>query len=115
MGHFAKVENGVVTNVIVADQEDIVGLDGQWIQTSYNTWGGVHSQGGVPLRKNYAGIGFLYDAERDAFILPKPYASWVLNEDTCLWDAPVAMPTDGGRYTWNEDTQNWDAVPETTA
>lgn len=112
MGHFAKVENGVVTNVIVADQEDIVGLDGQWIQTSYNTWGGVHSQGGVPLRKNYAGIGFLYDAERDAFILPKPYASWVLNEDTCLWDAPVAMPNDGGQYTWNELNQTWDAVPD---
>ena len=112
MGHFAKVENGVVTNVIVADQEDIVGLDGQWIQTSYNTWGGVHSQGGVPLRKNYAGIGFLYDAERDAFILPKPYASWTLNEDTCLWDSPVAMPTEGGPYTWNESTQTWDAVPD---
>ena len=112
MGHFAKVENGVVTNVIVADQEDIVGLDGQWIQTSYNTWGGVHSQGGVPLRKNYAGIGFLYDAERDAFILPKPYASWTLNEDTCLWDSPVAMPTEGGPYTWNEATQTWDAVPD---
>ena len=80
---------------------------GEWIQTSYNTYGGVHTQGGTPLRKNYAGIGYTYDRERDAFIPPKPYASWVLNEDTCQWDAPVAMPTDGKLYTWDETTQAW--------
>ena len=83
---------------------------GEWIQTSYNTYGGVHTQGGTPLRKNYAGIGYTYDRERDAFIPPKPYASWVLNEDTCQWDAPVAMPTDGKMYHWNEQTQAWDEI-----
>lgn len=112
MAHFAKVNNGIVEQVIVAEPEFfdtfVDSSPGQWIQTSYNTHGGVHANGGTPLRKNYAGIGYSYDAQRDAFIPPKPYASWVLNEDTCLWDAPVAMPTDGGRYTWNEATQAWD-------
>ena len=116
MAHFAKVNNGIVEQVIVAEPEFfdtfVDSSPGQWIQTSYNTHGGVHANGGTPLRKNYAGIGYSYDAQRDAFIPPKPYASWVLNEDTCLWDAPVAMPTDGGRYTWNETTQAWDAVPD---
>lgn len=116
MAHFAKVNNGIVEQVIVAEPEFfdtfVDSSPGQWIQTSYNTHGGVHANGGTPLRKNYAGIGYSYDATRDAFIPPKPYASWVLNEDTCLWDAPVAMPTDGGRYTWNETTQAWDAVPD---
>lgn len=116
MAHFAKVNNGIVEQVIVAEPEFfdtfVDSSPGQWIQTSYNTHGGVHANGGTPLRKNYAGIGYSYDATRDAFIPPKPYASWVLNEDTCLWDAPVAMPTDGGRYTWNESTQAWDAVPD---
>ena len=85
-------------------------------QTSYNTHGGVHSLGGTPFRKNYAGLGYTYDANRDAFIPPKPYASWVLNETTCLWNAPVAMPSDVGqgdppkRYTWNEETRTWDLV-----
>ena len=85
-------------------------------QTSYNTHGGVHSLGGTPFRKNYAGLGYTYDADRDAFIPPKPYASWVLNETTCLWNAPVAMPSDVGqgdppkRYTWNEETRTWDLV-----
>ena len=76
-------------------------------QTSYNTSGGVHSLGGTPFRKNYAGIGYTYDSSRDAFIPPKPYNSWVLNESTCLWDAPVAMPTDDKIYRWDEDTTNW--------
>jgi hypothetical protein len=116
MAHFAKVNNGIVEQVIVAEPEFfdtfVDSSPGQWIQTSYNTHGGVHANGGTPLRKNYAGIGYSYDATRDAFIPPKPYASWLLNEDTCLWDAPVAMPTDGGRYAWNESTQTWDAVPD---
>jgi len=76
-------------------------------QTSYNTHGGVHALGGTPLRKNYAGIGYTYDAGRDAFIPPKPYASWLLNETTCLWDAPVAYPDDGKRYSWDEATTSW--------
>ena len=81
-----------------------------WKQTSYNTSGGVHSSGGTPLRKNHAGIGFTYDEDRDAFIPPKPFASWVLNETTCQWEAPVAYPDDGERYTWNETTTSWDVV-----
>jgi hypothetical protein len=126
MAHFAKLdENNVVVFVTVGRQED----DGQeaaltartgdvYKQTSYNTSGGVHRLGGTPLRKNYAGIGYTYDAGRDAFIPPKPYPSWVLNEDTCLWDAPVAMPADAGtgeppkRYTWDEATTSWVEVTE---
>ena len=81
-----------------------------WKQTSYNTHGGVHSTGGTPLRKNHAGIGYTYDEDRDAFIAPKPYASWILNEETCQWEAPVVYPDDGERYTWNESTTNWDIV-----
>ncbi len=115
MAHFAKLdENNVVTFVTVGRQED----DGKeadlcartgdvYKQTSYNTHGGVHALGGTPLRKNYAGIGYTYDAGRDAFIPPKPYASWVLNETTCLWDAPVAYPDDGKRYSWDEATTSW--------
>ena len=128
MAHFAKLDsNNVVTFVTVGRQED----DGQeavlssrtgdvYKQTSYNTRGGVHYTDGVPsedqtkaFRKNYAGLGYTYDAGRDAFIPPKPYNSWVLNETTCLWDAPVAMPEDAGtgeppkRYTWDEETTNW--------
>ena len=116
MAHFAKVKDGIVTNVIVAEQEFIDNLidheRGKWIQTSYNTHGGVHSLGGTPLRKNYAGIGFTYDQEKDAFISPKPYPSFILNEDTCLWEAPVAKPTDGQEYKWNETNQTWDLVEE---
>ena len=111
MAHFAKVNNGIVEQVIVAEPEFfntfVDSSPGQWIQTSFNTHGGVHTLGGTPLRKNYAGIGFTYDSQRDAFIPPKPYASWVLNDDTCLWAAPVAMPDDGKQYQWNEDTQAW--------
>jgi hypothetical protein len=111
MAHFAKVNNGIVEQVIVAEPEFfdtfVDSSPGQWIQTSYNTYGGVHSNGGTPLRKNYAGIGFTYDRERDAFIPPKPYASWTLNDDTCLWNAPTPMPTEGGPYTWDEPTTSW--------
>jgi hypothetical protein len=78
-----------------------------WKQTSYNTHAGVHSSGGTPLRKNHAGIGYTYDEDRDAFIPKKPFNSWILNETTCLWEAPVAYPTDGGTYNWNEETTTW--------
>jgi hypothetical protein len=81
-----------------------------WKQTSYNTIGGVHSSGGTPLRKNHAGIGYTYDEDRDAFIAPKPFNSWILNEDTCLWEAPVAYPDDGQDYKWNETIQNWELI-----
>ena len=81
-----------------------------WKQTSYNTHNGVHDNGGIPFRKNHAGIGYTYDEDRDAFIPKKPYNSWVLNENTCLWEAPVAYPTDGQRYTWNEQNLNWELV-----
>jgi hypothetical protein len=112
MSHFAQVVDGIVTNVIVAEQDVIdTGLFGTgWVQTSYNTHGGVHPDG-TPLRKNYAGIGYTYDTTRDAFIPPRPYPSFVLNEDTCLWDPPVPQPTDGSIYTWNEATGAWVAMP----
>ena len=113
MAHYAKVENGVVTEVIVIDQETLnTGLWGDpamWVQTSYNTHGGKHPEG-RPLRKNFAGIGFTYDAQRDAFIPPKPFASWILNEDTCLWEPPVAMPKEGGPYVWDETAGAWVAI-----
>lgn len=117
MAHFAQIdENNIVTQVLVIEQDVIdTGLFGEpssFVQTSYNTQGGEHKLGGTPLRKNYAGIGYTYDATRDAFIPPKPYNSWVLNEDSCLWDAPVAMPTDGKRYLWDEDIVNWIEVTE---
>lgn len=115
MAHFAKVRDGLVVQVIVAEPEFfetfVDSSPGEWIQTSYNTHGGQHTLGGTPLRKNYAGIGFTYDRVRDAFIPPKPFASWLLNEDTCLWDAPVAYPTDGKDYSWNEETTNWVEIP----
>jgi len=115
MAHFAKVVDGVVTQVIVAEPEFfqtfVDSSPGEWIQTSYNTHGGEHKLGGTPLRKNYAGIGYTYDRVKDAFIPPKPFASWVLNEDTCLWSAPVAYPTDGKDYAWDEATVNWVEVP----
>jgi hypothetical protein len=115
MAHFAKVENGVVTQVIVAEQDVIdSGLFGTgWVQTSYNTYGGQHPEG-RPLRKNFAGVGYTYDSEKDAFIPPKPYASWVLNEDTCLWDAPVPMPTDKKLYVWDEATTAWTELASKT-
>ena len=108
MAHFAKVEDGIVTQVIVAEQDVIdSGLFGDgWVQTSYNTHGGQHPEG-RPLRKNFAGIGFAYDTARDAFIPPQPFASWVLNEDTCLWEPPIPKPNDGNYYEWNEVQQAW--------
>ena len=122
MSHFAKITNGVVEQVIVAKQEFIDSLPDadSWVQTSYNTHGGIHygqdglPDGGVALRKNYAGIGFDYDAVRDAFIPPKPYASWLLNESTCMWDAPEPrtdnpVDEDGypiGYYVWDEQKFN---------
>ena len=116
MAHFAKVNNGIVEQVIVAEPEFfntfVDSSPGQWIQTSYNTHGGVHKLGGTPLRKNYAGIGFTYDAVKDAFIPPKPFNSWTLNEDTCLWDAPTPMPQDGKLYKWDEATTSWVEVTE---
>ena len=125
MGHFAKVNNGVVEQVIVAEQEFfdtfVDSSPGVWLQTSYNTRGGVHYDPatGEPsadqskaLRKNYAGIGYSYDATRDAFIPPKPYASWMLDEQTCLWNAPVPYPTDGKHYQWDEATTSWVETPE---
>ena len=126
MSHFAKLDaNNIVTFVTVGRQEDdgkeaeLTARTGDvYKQTSYNTSGGVHRLGGTPLRKNYAGIGYTYDSERDAFIPPKPYPSWLLNEDTCLWDSPVPYPTDVGteenpkRYSWDEATTSWVEVTE---
>ena len=114
MAHFAKVVDGKVSQVIVAEKEFfdtfVDSSPGECIQTSYNTHGGVHATGGTPLRKNYAGVGFTYDRTRDAFIPPQPFASWTLNDSTCLWNAPVAMPTDGKQYTWDEATTAWELV-----
>jgi hypothetical protein len=123
MSYFAKVVDGIVINVIRADQDFmdnyIDTIPGAWIQTSYNTSGGVHidpdtrqPDDGTPLRYNFAGIGFTYDSERDAFIPPKPFASWLLNQDTCLWGAPIPQPDDDQYYTWNEETQTWDEVDD---
>lgn len=108
MTHFAKVEDGIVTQVIVAEQDVIdSGLfGGGWVQTSYNTHGGQHPED-RPLRKNYAGVGYAYDAELDAFIPPQPFHSWTLNEDTCLWEAPSPYPDDGKLHGWDEDTLSW--------
>jgi hypothetical protein len=125
MAHFAKVENGIVTRVIVAEPEFfetfIDSSPGEWIQTSYNTRGGIYYQpnSNTPsddqsksLRKNYAGKGYSYDRQRDAFIPPKPFNSWILNETTCLWEAPVAKPTAelewNEYYFWNESILNWE-------
>lgn len=124
MGHYAKVVNGVVTNVIVAEPEFFQSFTddspGEWIQTSYNTRGGIHyiPDSDVPsedqskaLRKNYARVGGVYDNERDAFYEPQPYPSWTLDETTCFWIPPVPYPADGDLYEWNEDTKTWDALP----
>ena len=124
MGHFAKVVDGRVTQVIVAEREFfdtfVDSSPGQWLRTSYNMRGGIHYEpnSDVPradqsqaLRKNYAGIGYSYDPVRDAFIPPQPFASWQLNEDTCLWSAPVAYPTDGKVYRWDEPTTAWIEIP----
>jgi hypothetical protein len=129
MASFAKIGlNGKVIEVLSVNNEvlkdangveqESIGIDfltkltgwAIWKQTSYNTHGGVHSSDGTPLRKNHAGIGYTYDEDRDAFIPKKPYQSWVLNEDTCLWEAPVAMPIDDNKYKWNERNLTWNIV-----
>lgn len=112
MGHYAYLdENNIVTQVIVGKDEGEGGVNWEKYygakRTSYNTRGGVHTSGGVPFRKNYAGIGYKYDAQRDAFIPPQPYDSWALNEQSCLWEPPVAMPQDGEDYEWDEPTGSW--------
>ena len=116
MAHWAWIdENNLVTRVSVGDNNApdegyqwlLDNIGGVFIKTSYNTHGGIHTLGGTPLRKNYAGIGYLYDPIRDAFIPPKPFPSWILNEDTCLWEPPTPYPTDGGAYKWVEDELNW--------
>lgn len=117
MSHFAHITNGIVDQVIVAEQDFIdsgaVGPASEWIQTSYNTRGNVHygpdgqPDGGVALRGNYAGVGYSYDVQLDAFIPPQPYSSWILNPATVLWEAPVPMPTDGKTYAWDEATTSW--------
>lgn len=123
MAHFAKVENGVVTQVIVADQEFInsgaVGDPSIWIQTSYNSFGNQYVDPGTgsirtdlqAVRKNFAGVGYTYDYDRQAFIPPKPFESWILDEDTCNWEAPIPKPTEY-RCNWNEEQQNWVKVGE---
>ena len=118
MSHFAKVVNGKVVEVIVAEADFfdtfVDTTPGKWIQTSYNTFGGQHKLGGTPLRKNYAGIGWNYDKEADAFYGPKPYDSWTLNTTTYLWDPPTSYPNDGRIYEWDEENKNWkDLAPGT--
>ena len=130
MAHFAKlgvgnivervivVHNSVITDANGVEQEQLgvnfinqlYNTNDTWKQTSYNTYGGVHKLNGTPFRKNYAGIGYTYDLQRDAFIPPKPFNSWILNEQTCLWEAPVARPNDGNMYKWNEEILNWELM-----
>ena len=123
MAHFAKIENGLVTQVIVAEEDFIatgaLGDPANWKQTSYNTRGGIHygqdgqPSGREPLHKNYAGVGYTWDGT--GFAPPQPFPSWTMNQTTYLWEAPVAMPTDGNPYAWNESTQSWDVVERMTA
>ena len=114
MSHFAKVNNGIVEQVISAEEDFFATFQdsspGEWVQTSYNTYSNQHTLGGTPLRGNYAGVGFTYDSINDVFYEPKPYASWTLNESIWLWEAPTAYPDDGDVYRWNEETTSWDAV-----
>ena len=130
MAHFAEIDVlHRVVRVVALNDKDTQDIDGNeiesiganylhdgfggtWLKTSYNTKGGVHNLGGTPIRKNYAGIGYTYDETKDAFISPKPYASWTLNEDTCQWSEPTAKPDDSKFYKWNEGTTSWDEVPE---
>jgi hypothetical protein len=121
MSHFAKVEDGIVTNVIVAEQDfidsGIVGDPESWIKTSYNTCMGVHygpdgrPDGGIALRGNYASKGYIYDSRLDAFYTPQPYASWTLNTQTFMWEAPIPKPFNEKYYTWNEKTKTWEELP----
>jgi len=114
MSHFAKVNNGIVVQVIVATPEFFETFvdtsPGEWIQTSYNTYANEHQLGGIALRGNYAAVGFSYDRTNDVFYAPKPFPSWTLDESTWTWVSPVAKPTDGKRYTWNESTISWELV-----
>ena len=121
MAHYALLNHkNIVKKVITGKCQDVSDADMELVfqdifkmkcrQTSYNTHGGVHILGGTPFRKNYAGENYLYDESRDAFIPPKPFESWTLNESTCLWEAPVTYPTDGQEYEWNEDDQQWDLI-----
>ena len=103
MAHYAKIEDGIVVEVIVAEQDVIVTRSGTWVQTSYNTRGNVHSDGGVALRGNYAGIGHTYDIDNDVFYEPQPYASWTLGTNSWLWNPPIVYPDDGNYYYWDED------------
>jgi|TARA_R100001460_G_scaffold20346_1_gene42176 hypothetical protein len=126
MAHFAKLGAGNIIDKVEVVSNDIAtteqaGVDflnnlyktrDVWKQTSYNTKGGEHTLGGTPFRKNYAGVGYTYDQTRDAFIPPKPYPSWILNEETCLWEATVLKPDDGQKYIWNENTRQWDLINE---
>jgi hypothetical protein len=119
MSHYAKVCDGKVVQVIVAEAEFfdnfVDASPGTWIQTSYNTSGNTHKLGGTPLRGNYAGVGFTYDHQNDVFYAPAPYASWILNESTWLWEAPTPRPDDGKNYTWNEPTLSWVLADEGAA
>jgi len=117
MAHFAKIENGIVVQVNVVEEEYFnanreTRYTGQWVQTSYNTHAGVHTLGGTPLRKNYAGIGYTYDEDRDAFIPPKPYTKWILNEDTCQWQSPLPYPEDDKDYIWNDNKGEWEEISQ---
>jgi hypothetical protein len=114
MSHFAKVENGIVTQVIVIEQDILNtghwGDPASWVQTSYNTYANQHRLGGTPLRGNYAGIGSIYDKENDVFYAPKPFPSWTLNQSTWMWEAPTPYPNDEKTYLWDEATINWKEV-----
>jgi hypothetical protein len=130
MASFAKIENNIVirvesvVNEVLKDsngiEQESIGIEflktlynepnSIWKKTSYNTHGGIHLLGGIPFRKNHAGIGYIYDETRDAFIAPKPYNSWILNESTCIWEAPVSKPNDDNKYIWNEEIKNWDLL-----
>lgn len=117
MSHYAKIENGIVTQVIVADADVVAALEGTWVQTSYNTRGGMHytpdgstPDNGTALRGNYAGVGYVYDAAHDVFYAPQPYPSWTISAPTWTWAAPIAMPTSGGPYGWDETSGSWVTV-----
>jgi hypothetical protein len=120
MAHWAKINSENIVEQVIAVSNDkpnegadwvIETFGGVWVQTSYNTLGGHHLLGGTPMRKNYAGIGYTFDEQRDAFIPPRPFASWILNESSCLWEAPVPYPNDGKTYSWDEAIANWYELP----
>ena len=110
MAHYAKIENDIVTMVIVAEQNFIDKIDGEWIQTSYNASGGIHKLGGTPMRKNYAGVGYIYDRVNDCFYSPRIFPSWNLNTETYLWEAPVPYPVDGLINCYDNISQNYTKI-----